>query len=261
VIVDGLVEIVRRHDPDRFFTALFAPPERRGTLLALYAFNHELARAREAVREPPLALIRLQWWREVVEGARRHHEVAGPLGAALDAGGLHAPDLMAMLAAREAEAEPAIATRAAWEAFIEGTAGMLAVAAGRALGASPAVLARLADLGVAYGVAGQARSVWALTRQGRCLLPEDLLAAHGLTVHAVMAAPDAPGVRAVLGELAAWGRERLRRGGGRLPRSVLAAGLPAIFARRDLRHPGAAPGPRGLGDRLAVLSAVATGRV
>ena len=34
----------------------------------LYAFNHELARAREAVSEPPLALIRLQWWREVVEG-------------------------------------------------------------------------------------------------------------------------------------------------------------------------------------------------
>jgi phytoene synthase len=138
---------------------------------------------------------------------------------------------------------------------------MLAVAAGRALGAEPAVLARLADLGVAYGVAGQARSVRALARQGRCLLPEDLLAAHGLTVHEVMAAPDAPGVRAVLGELAGWGRDRLRRGGGRLPRSVLAAGLPGVFARRDLRHPGTDGGPRGLGDRLAVLLAAAAGRI
>ena len=62
--------LVRRHDPDRFLTALFAPPEKRDALLTLYAFNHELARAREVASEPPLALIRLQWWREVVEGAR-----------------------------------------------------------------------------------------------------------------------------------------------------------------------------------------------
>ena len=64
----AIAALVRRHDPDRFLTALFAPPERRDALLTLYAFNHELARAREAVSEAPLALIRLQWWREVVEG-------------------------------------------------------------------------------------------------------------------------------------------------------------------------------------------------
>ena len=68
-------EIVRRHDPDRFLTALFAPAERREALFVLYAFNHELARAREVAREPMLAMVRLQWWREVVEGARRRHEV------------------------------------------------------------------------------------------------------------------------------------------------------------------------------------------
>ena len=62
--------------------------EKRDALLTLYAFNHELARAREVVSEPPLALIRLQWWREVVEGARRRHEVAEPLPAAIEAGAL-----------------------------------------------------------------------------------------------------------------------------------------------------------------------------
>ena len=31
---DGLLGFVRRHDPDRFLTALFAPPARRDTLLA-----------------------------------------------------------------------------------------------------------------------------------------------------------------------------------------------------------------------------------
>jgi 15-cis-phytoene synthase len=257
----GLLQFVRRHDPDRFLTALFAPVDRRGALLALYAFNHELARAREAAREPALTLIRLQWWREVVEGAHRPHEVATPLSEALDAGALHVPDLLAMIAAREAEAEPAVPTLDAWRAYVEGTAGMMAVAAGRALGATPEVLARLADLGTAYGVAGQLRNLRPLARQGRCLLAEDALAAHGLTVHDVVAAPDNPALHPVLTELAAWGRQRLRRGAGRLPRAVVAAGLPGVLARRDLRQPLAPSGPRGVADRLAVLIAAMTGRV
>jgi phytoene/squalene synthetase len=60
-----IAKMVRRHDPDRFLTALFAPPDKRDALLTLYAFNHELARAREVASEPHMALIRLQWWREV----------------------------------------------------------------------------------------------------------------------------------------------------------------------------------------------------
>src|SRR5271165_1963078 len=92
-----LAAMVRRHDPDRFLTALFAPPERREAVFLVYAFNHEIARAREVVSEPALALIRLQWWREVVEGARRRHEVAGPLGEALDAGVLDAGDFLMMI--------------------------------------------------------------------------------------------------------------------------------------------------------------------
>src|ERR1700684_858257 len=100
----AIAELVRRYDPDRFLTALFAPPDKRDALLTLYAFNHELARAREVVSEPPLALIRLQWWREVVEGAHRRHEVADPLTAAIEAGLLRPADLLPLIEARELEA-------------------------------------------------------------------------------------------------------------------------------------------------------------
>lgn len=255
-----LIGFVRQHDPDRFLAALFAPSERRDTLLALYAFNHELARAREVTSEPALALIRLQWWREVVEGARRRHEVATPLGAALDAGTLHAPDLLAMIAAREAEAEPSIPTRTDWQAYVQGTAGALAVAAGRALGADAALLARLAGLGTAYGVAGQLRSVRALARQGRCLLPEDLLAAQGLGLYDVIAQPDLPALRPVLLELAAWGQLLLAEAAGRFPRPLIAAALPAVLARLDLRRPGQPARARGIGERIAVLIAAGVGR-
>src|ERR1700694_2323696 len=50
-----VAQIVRQHDPARFLPGLFAPPDKRETLWALYAFNHELARAQETVREPMMA--------------------------------------------------------------------------------------------------------------------------------------------------------------------------------------------------------------
>ncbi len=253
--------LVRRHDPDRFLTALFAPAERRDTLLLLYAFNHELARAREMVREPMMAMIRLQWWREVVEGAERRHEVAGPLGAALAAGRLSRDDLAAMIDAREAEAAPAIATFAEWQAHVRGTAGALARAAGRALGAEGALLERIATLGTVYGAAGQVRNVRTLARQGRCLLPLDLLAAQGLTAEAVAARPDDARLAPVLAELSDWGRGLLAAAGGRLPRPVIAAALPAVLARHDLRRPAEAPEPRRFAARAAVLAAFLAGRV
>jgi phytoene synthase len=251
--------LVRRHDPDRFLTALFAPAERRETLFLLYAVNHELARAREVASEPTLALIRLQWWREVAEGARRRHEVAGPLGEALDAGLLDAADLLAIIEGREAEADSFLPTLAAWHGYLRTTAGGLAVAAGRALGADAAALERLRALGTAYGIAGQLRSVAALARQGRCLLPEEALAAHGITTHEVIANPLDARLHPVLRTLADEGRRKLRDAGGRMPRGIVAAALPAVLARRDLRRPGSGVQPRGLGDRLAVLAAALAG--
>ena len=259
---EPLVDFVRRHDPDRFLTALFAPPRKRGALLALYAFNHELARAREAVTEPALAIIRLHWWREVIEGADKRHEVATPLAAAIRTGALAPADLLAMIDAREAEADPAIPTLQAWRDYVLGTAGGLAVAAARLLGAPEPE--RLRPLGAAYGVAGLLRNVPALARQARCLLPEDLLAAHGLSPEAVVLRPDASALAPVLAALRAEGVALLAQSQGlRLPRAAIAAALPAVLARRDLGRaskPGRRPG-RGIGDRLAVVLAAATGRV
>lgn len=252
----SLADHVRRSDPDRFLTALFAPSAQREALFVLFAFNHELARAREVASIPMLALIRLQWWREVVMGTRKRHAVAEPLFDTIASGALHAEDLLAMIDARGAEADDGIPDQAAWDAYLEGTAGGVAVAAGRALGASDDILPRLRDLGAAYGVAGQIGNVAALARHERCTLPADLLGVHGLTPWDVMQRPAS--AAPALAELAAQGLARILRSGGRLPRKVIAAALPAVLARRDLkrnfRHRGAA-------DKLAVTLAALTGRV
>jgi len=64
-----VLDEVRAADRDRFLAALFAPePQRRG-LLALLAFDHELSRTGSVTREPMLARIRLEWWREAVAEA------------------------------------------------------------------------------------------------------------------------------------------------------------------------------------------------
>ena len=253
-------EIVRRHDPDRFLTALFAPASRREALFTLYAFNHELARAREVVSEPMLALIRLHWWREVVQGTPKRHEIATPLSAMIAQGALLPADLMAMIDGREAETEPAIPDRAAWTAYLAATAGGVMAAAGRCLGADAAQLARLRILGTAHGSAGQRRNVAILASAGRVLLPQDVLGAHGLTVHDVTAGRGEPALRAALAELASDARAMLASAAGSLPRGVIAAALPAVLARRDLGR-AVPPQQRGLGDRLAVLAAWALGRV
>src|SRR5262245_37465598 len=73
--------LVRESDKDRFVATLFAPAGRRRALYALYAFNVELARVREAAREPMPGEMRLQWWRDVLGG--QPSGAAGPVAAAL----------------------------------------------------------------------------------------------------------------------------------------------------------------------------------
>src|SRR5579871_3716261 len=64
-----VLDEVRTADRDRFLAALFAPEPQRSGLLALLAFDHELSRTRTVTREPMLARIRLEWWRQAVAEA------------------------------------------------------------------------------------------------------------------------------------------------------------------------------------------------
>src|SRR3569833_2834102 len=75
--------LVREADKDRYLSALFAPSDRRGPLFALYAFAHEIATVRDRAREPMPGEIRLQWWRDVLNGERAGEAHANPIAAAL----------------------------------------------------------------------------------------------------------------------------------------------------------------------------------
>ena len=86
---ENLDATIRRVDEDRWLSSRYAAPQDRRKLLALYAFYYELAKVRLVTKEPGLAAIRFQWWRDVLEeirsgGAVRRHEVAVALSASTE---------------------------------------------------------------------------------------------------------------------------------------------------------------------------------
>ncbi len=69
-------DLVRTHDFARYASTLFLPAVQRRALLAVYAFNVEISRVRDQVSQPLPGEIRMQWWTDMLEGAR-HGEVEG----------------------------------------------------------------------------------------------------------------------------------------------------------------------------------------
>src|SRR3954453_14228945 len=76
-------DIVRAADRDRYLADLFAPEAARPHLFALHAFNSEVSRVRDSVKEPMLGEIRLQWWHDALHGDAGGPPVATALNAAI----------------------------------------------------------------------------------------------------------------------------------------------------------------------------------
>ncbi len=119
--LEDLDEAVRRHDPDRWLASRFiGDAEERADVVALYAFNHELARVAGAVTNPIMGEIRLTWWlealAEIYEGrAVRRHPVTEALARAVERRRLPRELLEAMVEARFPELDGAAPDAAATE--------------------------------------------------------------------------------------------------------------------------------------------------
>lgn len=179
-------DLVRNGDPDRFACLMLAPAKARANLCALYAFNLEVSRTREAVREALLGEIRLQWWRDAIgecfDGTPRRHQVVQPLKMAIDGSGLPRDMLERVVDARAADLYPEPpANAAALEKYIGETGGLIGVLATRCvlgpdIGEGQLSAAHL--VGRAWAWTGLARGLVALHRQGRHIVPPDIIAAY-----------------------------------------------------------------------------------
>jgi NADH dehydrogenase [ubiquinone] 1 alpha subcomplex assembly factor 6 len=253
--------LVRRHDRDRYQTALFAPAARREGLFALYAFNYEIARVRESVRQPMLGQIRLQWWREVIDAAftgrpARRHEVVQPLAATIHEFDLSREHFDRMIEARERDlvADGPPVDLAALESYAEGTSVALILLALAVLDANQAAaaeepisdrlhLARHAaetaavHVGIAYALAGLLRAMPFHARVGRRYIPHEIAARVGLDPADYAGLRDTPGLRRITAEIAEAANRHLqaaRRLRSAVPRTAYPALLTAIVAERFL---------------------------
>ena len=183
VLSNRLAQSVRDADPDRYFSALFAPAPVRPLLFALYAFNAEVARVAETVREPMLGAIRLEWWRETAEGASkgspRNHDVARGLAALFAEARIALPDLEVLIAARAFDSSAdRFADFAALENYLDQTSGAVMRLAAQILGGKPELVREAA---LAYGLTGLIRSLPFHSARHKLYLPLDLLSALHVT--------------------------------------------------------------------------------
>lgn len=224
--LDDLDALVQRVDPDRWLSSRFiADPGERADVIALYAYDHELARAPRVASNPLLGEIRLTWWREaldeIFEGrAVRRHPTAQALAGAVGRRGLTREPLEAMIEARyrELDAEP-LSEAEALE-WARDTAGRAAQAAVGVL--DPAAQA---DQAIA------AAAAWALARR----------------------VAERPELGGACQRLLAEGR----RGAAQLSAAAFPAVAHAVFARARARGAPTA----SLAGRLRITLAVARGRI
>lgn len=217
--VSYCADLVRRLDRDRYLCTLFAPEEARDDIFALYAFNLEVARIPQAVSEPLLGAVRLQWWREtlaaIYTGAPPAHEVAMALARAItnhDLDRFHFDDL---IEARELDLDqrppPDMETLIA---YADATAGGLTLLALQILdpgGDNGSDRAELAgrNIGIAWALTGLLRRIAHRARGGRVTLPKTLLEKHGAKAADILALRCSSGIQAAVCEVADLARRHL----------------------------------------------------
>lgn len=214
--------LIRRVDPDRWISSRFiADAQARADVIALYAFDHELARAPKVSSNPLIGEIRLTWWREALEEifeARpvRRHPTVEALAEAIGRGGLSRDALEALIDARYRELDPQPLGEADALGWARGTGGGVAV-----------IAAGLLDAAGQAENARAAGAAWALGRR----------------------AAEGPGLKAAVDRELATARQMVKR----LSAQAFPAAAHAALAGR--------PRGSELAKRLTVTLAVARGRI
>lgn len=239
-----LAELVRAADHDRYLAALYAPAEKREALLALYAFNAEIASIRDRVSQALPGEIRLQWWRDAILSgdvtAGAGHPVAQALLAAIERYRLPRHTFDDYLQARLFDLyDDPMPSRNDLEGYCGETASALIQLSSLVLDGTAAP--RFADLaghaGCAQAIAGLLRLLPLHRAREQCFVPADILAASGVTVAEFNAASPPPGAVHAVSAMIALAREHLaafERGAGRLPESLRPAYLPLAQTRAYL---------------------------
>lgn len=232
-------DMVRSGDKDRYLANLFAPDDKRAHLMALHAFNLEVSKVREVTSEPMIGEMRLQWWRDAIEGLYAgntpDHPVAQELGKAIEAGNLSKQGLLNLIEARAFDLyDDPMPSVDVLEGYLGETSSALIQMGALILAGSEGAKAAEAagHAGVAYGMTGLMRVLPIHRARGQCFLPGDLLSRSDLTSTDVIAGKQTTAIRIALRELRQVTRRHLldaRERSGSVPGQALPAFLPVTL--------------------------------
>ncbi|WP_338330424.1 squalene/phytoene synthase family protein [Commensalibacter sp. Nvir] len=122
-------QYVKNHSYDHFLCNIYVPIKYRESIFRLLAFYLELSRCLKissswSIAGPMAGLIRLQWWREFIEGKDRPHELAPFIKEELDRGTVRNDLLLSIIEAFEEELE-GIADWHQWHSIMTRTRGQI----------------------------------------------------------------------------------------------------------------------------------------
>ncbi len=247
----SFAETVRSHDWPRYIAAQFAPENKRADLFTLYAFDAEIKRIIQKSSDPLPVEIRLQWWREVLQGDRADEGKSHPLGVAmLDLIHTHRLPLDAFDRYLEAQTfalyHDAFPDTVSLQAWCGETSSALIQMAAVILDPADAKTAAEAagHGGVALAVSHILSRLPQTRARGQCWLPADLLSACGLDREGFVAGEDLAAMARVSKAVAELGLGHFAKFKALAPhiaKSVKPAFLPVFVAPLGLQRIAADP--------------------
>ncbi len=230
--------LVRTADKDRYLATLFAPAETRGPLFALYAFKHEISTVRDRAREPMPGEIRLQWWRDVLNGERAGEAASNPVATALIETiarfNLPVTPLLDLIEAHAFDLYddpmPSLSALEGYGRHTESTA--LRLAAGILVGdegeGNDPITPVSEHAGIASSIARILRSLGRDAARRQIFVPADALAQRGVRIDYLLAGQATTELREALADLTAQARRHFSEFEKGLPQ-VAAAAMPAFL--------------------------------
>lgn len=206
-------EAVRTRDRDRYVADLFAPEAPRKHLLALHAFNTEVARVRDVVSDPALGEIRLQWWRDAIaQGDGGGNPIATALTDTIARFSLPRQAFEQLIEARlfDLYNDP-MPTLNDLEGYAGETSSSLFQLAAIVLagGQDPGTAIAAGHAGVAYAITGLLRALPRHSARRQCYLPEAMIVSRSVDREGMYAGESSPELRRLLADLRTIARQHL----------------------------------------------------
>ncbi len=211
-------EALRTTDRDRFLATLVLSAPHRDGIVALYAFNADVASIRDRVSDPAPGEIRLQWWNDALEGqgqgAIRQNPVADALLDTIAAYNIPIGTLQRLLGARRFDLyDDPMPDLPTFEGYAGETASTLYQLAAMILNNGELIEAGDAagHLGVAHALIGHLRAFGYTASQGRIMLPWSILAANGVLEREIFSGTQSEGLHEALGQVTDLARDHLAK--------------------------------------------------